>query len=106
VTAGSGVLELDGVSKVYPGSPPVRATEYRLQVVSVFDSAYSAFLGSGERNDGADDDPRRAADHERLPDVNADALEEPHASGQEGDQTDDPEGHGIDVRVWSVYTSR
>ena len=27
MTIGSGVLELDGVSKVYPGSPPVRALD-------------------------------------------------------------------------------
>ena len=27
MTAGSGVLELDGVSKVFPGSPPVRALD-------------------------------------------------------------------------------
>ncbi len=48
-----GLVGAAGLMGLLAVAPPARAVEYRLQVVSLFDTAYSAFLQAGERRDGA-----------------------------------------------------
>ena len=48
-----GLVGAAGLIGLLAVAPPARAVEYRLQVVSMFDTAYSSFLRSGERWDGA-----------------------------------------------------
>src|SRR5947208_906816 len=48
-----GLVGAAGLMGLLAVAPPAQAVEYRLQVVSLFDTAYSAFLKVGERRDGA-----------------------------------------------------
>ena len=47
------VIALASVALLALGAPPAAAVEYRLQVASVLDEAFTSYLKRGEINDGA-----------------------------------------------------
>ena len=49
----SGLLGVTGLIALLAAAPPAWAVEYRLQVVSLFESAFVSFLKAGEFEDGA-----------------------------------------------------